>query len=236
LLTNNTVISYAARVYEEENWKFKGAIPVCLTDFFLSAILWANYPNQSENINIKRLMVECSSITELDNKLLERYYNDVYRMHKEHAISDEQFYLLSASNVAYSLLEERTLNDVEVYTDLTPREILEELEFKINRQLEEEKMRFKKAELRLTNIANIVGRVFFFALALLIMILLLAFKWLIPAHIKSIYFFVPVCCVSSILLIFGILRWAEIIPTKSKIESSVSGVVYNFLKKLVFGS
>lgn len=87
LLTSNEFIAYAAKKFERTEWEFKSTIPVCVTDIFLSTILWANYPTKNENLNIRQLISECYNIIELDNRLLNKFYDDINRMHKENTIT-----------------------------------------------------------------------------------------------------------------------------------------------------
>jgi len=176
LLTSNEIIAYAARNFELKNWTFKSIIPVCVTDIFLSTILWANYPTKNENLNIKQLISECYNIIELDNRLLMKFYEDINKMHKENVISDEQFYLLNASNLTYVLLEQKTLNDIEEYTDKTPNEILEDLQLKINSELNSEKAKLSQIDFNLFKIARLCAKSVFFVISGLLILIYLLLK------------------------------------------------------------
>lgn len=232
LLTSNEQIAYAAKNYERTDWKYKSSIPTCVTDIFLSTILWANYPEKNDNLKIRQLMSECYNIIELDNRILNKFYEDVNKMKEEKLINDEQFYLLSANNLAYSLLEQKTFNDIEEYTDKTPAEILEDLELRINSELQTERNRLNVIESNIEKIAKYCGKVFFFFIAIVIILISLILKS-IKLEFTNNSIKVSVWTIFAIVGIFGFLRWMEIIPTKTKIESYVENFVSKFLHKLL---
>lgn len=232
LLTSNEQIAYASKIYEKNNWEFKSTIPVCVTDIFLSTILWANYPTKNENLNIKQLISECYNIIELDNRLLNRFYEDITRMHKENSISDEQFYLLNASNLTYSLLENKTLNDIDEYTDKTPREILEDLQSSLSQEVDVEKNKLSKIDNNIRKFAKFCGKSFFILIALLLILIVISLKVLNPIFENNIFKY-STLAIACFLAIFGILRWMELIPTKSTIESKVEEYIFNKLKKIL---
>lgn len=231
-LTNNDLIAYATKKYEQKEWEYKSTIPVCVTDIFLSTILWANYPTKNDNLNIKQLMSECYNIIELDNKLLHKFYEDITKMHKENIITNEQFYLLNSSNIAYSLLEKKTLNDIEVYTDKTPGEILEDIQFKMNAELDEEKNKLSKIDQNLSKFSKFIASAVFYLIALILISLSILFKSLKP-DLDTNIFNISVWTVSAIIGIFGFMRWMDWIPTKTVLESKIENKVYNKLKTLL---
>jgi hypothetical protein len=61
LLTTNEAIAFASKHNEISTNRVKPTIPPCLTDIFLSTILWANYPSKNNELNIKCL-INVSSI------------------------------------------------------------------------------------------------------------------------------------------------------------------------------
>ncbi|WP_431216161.1 hypothetical protein ACQ86N_16885 [Puia sp. P3] len=233
LLTSNDSISYAARKFEKAEWPFKSAIPVCITDVFLSAILWANYPNKNENLNIKRLISECYSIIELDNRLLSRFVEDVKKLNSEKAITEEQFYLLSANNLAYNLLESKTFNDIDEYTDKTPREILEDLELRMNANLSHEKNRHLSVEKNVRGVSRKIAKYsfLFIAAALIIVAIVLKLSGSLPSKGFGSW------CINILVAffaIFGFLRWMEVVPPKTIIEAKIEGFIFKKVSKFLY--
>ncbi len=232
LLTSNEQIAFAAKNYERNEWKYKSSIPTCVTDIFLSTILWANYPEKNDNLNIRQLMSECYNIIELDNRILNKFYEDVNKMKEEKLINDEQYYLLSANYLAYSLLEQTTFNDIDEYTDKTPSEILEDLELRINSELQTERNRLYVIDKNIDKIAKFCGKVFFIFIAIVIIAISLILKFVNWEFTNKLIKF-SVWTITAILGVFGFLRWMEIIPTKTKIESYVENFISKILYKLL---
>lgn len=231
-LTSNEQIAFAAKVHEKNEWSYSSAIPVCATDIFLATILWANYPAKNENLNIRQLISECYSIIELDNRLLNKFYEDINRMHKENSITDEQFYLLSASNLTYTLLEQKTLNDIDEYTDKTPSEILEDLQLRIKAELTAEQFKLTKIDNNIRRFSKMIARSVFVVLGFLLIGLSIWIRTLKPELDKN-WFNITIWSISAALGIFGFLRWMEWIPTKLKIETGIDDFIFQKLKNLL---
>lgn len=231
-LTSNEQIAFAAKVHEKNEWPYASAIPVCSTDIFLATILWANYPTKNENLNIRQLISECYSIIELDNRLLNKFYEDINRMHKENSITDEQFYLLSASNLTYTLLEQKTLNDIDEYTDKTPSEILEDLQYRISEELLAEKLKLTKIDNNIRRFSKFIARSVFVVLGFMLIGISIWLRTLKPELDKN-WFNITIWSISAALGIFGFLRWMEWIPTKLKIETGIDDFIFQKLKNLL---
>jgi len=231
-LTSNEQIAYASKIYERSEWDFKSNIPVCVTDIFLSTILWANYPIKNENLKIRQLISACYNSIELDNRLLNRFYEDIKRMHNENTITEEQFYLLSASNLTYTLLEQKTLNDIEEYTDKTPAEILEDLELRTETSLREEKAKLSRIDNNIRKFSKRIAN-FTFILAAIILIGLSVFLRAKNPQLNTNWFNSIAWSSAAIIGIFGLLRWIELIPTKLKIETAIDDFVFRKLKNIL---
>lgn len=232
LITNNEVVAFAAKKYEKNEWPYKSTIPVCLTDIFMATILWANYPEVGDAMNMKKLMCECYYITDLDNRILKKFYDDVAKAHKDNRISEEQYHLLNASNISYHLLEKKTLNDIGLYNSATtPREILEEIESKYQGQLKSEQAINNKIFNKIDKMAMFLGKCIFFLIAILIAGVTVTVKYYNPN--QSGKFYLLFLTVAGLIAIFGILRWAEIIPTKKTIEERISSGLSKRIKAIV---
>ncbi len=233
LITNNEQIAYASKKYEREESDYKSSIPPCVTDIFLSTILWANYPNKNDSLNIKRLMSECYSMMEIDSRLLNSYYRDIERMHDENTITDDDYCLMTATNLAYNLLEKKTLNDYEDFTDKTVAEILEDIHLNFQNEVLIQKEINDTSDYNILKICKKIARVIFilvtFTIAAIAIILKIKSGWNFSYIIfDGIYYLI-----SAFIAAFGIFRWAELIPTKSKIEDWISNGLYSWIKKIL---
>jgi hypothetical protein len=231
-LTNNERIAYAAKRFEKDEWKYQSLIPVCVTDIFLSTILWANYPTKNNDLKVKQLMSECYNITELDNRILVKFYGDVKKMHSENKINDEQFYLLSANNIIYTVLEQKTYNDIEEYTDQTPAEILEDIQIKFNEELQLERDKLYNIDNNLARIAKSTAKYTFVFFGILFALTYLWLKSLNPKWNNS-WLNSAAYGALSLFTVFGILRWMEFIPTKNRIETSIEEKIFSILKRIL---
>ena len=225
LLTSNEAVAFASKHNEISSNRSKPAIPPCLTDVFLATILWANYPTKNDNLNAKRLISECYANVELDNKLLQKFCEDIERMHNEQSISEEQFHLVNSSNLSYRLLEKLTLNDIEEYTDKTPAEVVEDL---INT--------LKHGEIviddNIKRISHKIGTVIFWIILTALIMLTLLTRLIAPSLSDTLYG--KFSWVISLLLgSFGLFRWAGKVPPRESVISYFSKIIYKSIMKIL---
>jgi hypothetical protein len=164
--------------------------------------------------------------------LLNKFYEDINRMHKENSITDEQFYLLSASNLTYKLLEQKTLNDFEEYTDKTPSEILEDLQLRINAELNAEKSKLSVIDKNIRRFSKFTAKSAFVLLGVLLILLSIWIRTKKP-ELDNNWFNYTFLIVSIAFGAFGILRWMELIPPKLKVEKAIDDFIFKRLKNLL---
>lgn len=225
LLTSNEAIAFASKHNEVSTNKVKPTIPPCLTDVFLATILWSNYPSKNKNLNIKRLISECHANIELDNKLLQRFYEDIEKMHKEQRITDEQFYLINSSNLSYKLLEKLTLNDIDEYTDKTPAEVVQET---INALKHGEEV----IDGNIKRISNRIGSIAFWLILIILIILTLCTRLIAPSLSTTIYGKFS-WIISLLLGCFGLFRWANKVPPRERVISYFGNLIYKAIMKFL---
>ena len=126
LLTTNRAIAKASNEPSVNVQNHK--IPVCTTDMFLSTILWTNYPRKNDQLNRKLLISECFNTIQLNDSLFAKFFEDVKEKKIAEDITENQYLALTTSKLALSLLGDKTLNDINAYTDRTAAEILDILE------------------------------------------------------------------------------------------------------------
>jgi hypothetical protein len=223
LLTSNEAIAFASKHNEVSAIRIKPAIPPCLTDIFLSTILWANYPSKNNELNIKRLISECYANTELDNKLLQRFYNDIEKMHKEQTISNEQFYLLNSSTLTYKILQKQTLNDIEEYTDKTPAEVVEDV---INSYKQDEITINKNIQ----KLSNGIGSIIFWLIFISLVTISILNRIIMP-KLNGTIWEILLYVFALFLGVFGLFRWGNIIPDRKKIIDTISNYIYKGIMK-----
>lgn len=72
LLTTNKAIAFAST--DSNISVVSHNIPVCVTDVFLSTILWINFPKKNDILNKKMMLSLCANNVSIDNVLLAKYY------------------------------------------------------------------------------------------------------------------------------------------------------------------
>lgn len=75
LITTNTALVFASKHPALSD--VCHSIPVCMTDAFLSTILWFCYPDSDSDINEKVLLSECYNKLTLSDEILHRFYSEV---------------------------------------------------------------------------------------------------------------------------------------------------------------
>ena len=227
LVTTNTALAFTSKDNRLSNYSH--TIPVCLTDVFLSTSLWLNYPNANNDINEKILISECYRNTTISDEILQRFYDDVERINQQTPISEEQMLLANTSEFVMEMLENKTYNDVNLYTDLTTAEILEEIDRKKNVVIDSQKKQLSNISTNTRKRAYKIGLVVYWAMVVVLAFLLIFLKYVDFSswHGWKILF-------NSLLIIptlWGILSWSKCIPSKASVVQWISNGIYRLFYK-----
>lgn len=224
LVTTNTAVAYASKHPDLSD--INHIIPVCLTDVFLSTTLWFNYPDVDADVNEKVLISECYKNITLADDILQRFYRDVERLNEESPLTEEQILLANTSDLVMDMLENKTFNDENLYTDMTASEILEEIDRQRNKQIlkhEEYNGRIKR---NLHKFSRCLATALFFIIWLLLVVLFLILRfvdyssWYGWNILFNSLTFLPV--------IWGLLSWGGFLPSKVDIIGWMSKHIYSF--------
>lgn len=235
LVTCNTSLAYVSK-HPDLSVVFH-SIPVCMTDVFLSTILWFQYPDIANDINEKLLLSECYNNLTLSDEILHRFYKEVKEINEHTPISEELMLNISTSRVVQELLVSKTYNDSSLYTGKTTAEILQEIEIENNKNLNatREELQGVAAKLsgydsKLKKIADVGAKGVVLVLWMALMGLFLYLKF---GNLSSSNCVVQV--VIAVLLgfqtLWGLLSWMGLIWTKANILNCVSNEFYQILKK-----
>ena len=228
LVTNNLAIAYATKVLN--NKEIHHEIPGCVTDVFLSTMMWTMFPEKNQQINEKLLMSECYSNMLLEDKLILRYYQRLDEMHHQNIITDDQLVLARSSNLAYKLLEDITYNDVEAFTDETPLEVIERIQSTISAEKNALQGKLDEEERNVQQISfNIASKTITVIWGVLLILLLLS-KIVIPSgYVWTMIWLV----LSSALAIWGLLCWRKIIPSYDMATQFLAKRIENYVMKFL---
>lgn len=223
LVTNNVAISYASNDGKLSNIRHN--IPACVTDVFLSTILWTAYPSKTSDLNDRLLLCECASNILLDDDIVKSYYRKVRQLNMQNRITQEQVLLLTSTNIAMNLLEKHTLNDPERYTDATPEEILREIEAKQNRKISSATANIRKLSHR--------AAVGFYWVIWLIVTTIFALKYINYSQWNSILN-ISLSTLQFLTAFWGVLSWCGLIWPKVNIISLFEQKIYKSIHALLF--
>ena len=227
LVTTNTALAYASKHPDLSD--ICHSIPVCLTDVFLSTTLWFNYPEKDTDVNEKVLISECYKNITLSNDILQRFYRDVEKLNSESPLSEEQMLDANTSEIVLDLLESKTLNDGNLYTDLTAAEILDELDLKRNKELRDKEGRLLRVESNSWKRSRTIATIIYTLLWTALVILFLFLKFIDYSNWKG--WNILFNGLSILPALWGLLSWGGWIWPKANVIDRFSDIVYHLLYK-----
>lgn len=226
LVTTNTALAYASK--HPNLSTVSHLIPTCMTDVFLSTILWFNYPEVDSSVKEKLLISDCYNNITLNDDILRRFYQDVEKLNNENQLTEEQVIEANTSNIVIELLENKTYNDLSLYTDVTTAEIIEELNRRRDSKINEKQKIIDKKEEKGRRVSRKIASVLFVVLWLVLVLLFLFFKFIDYSSwdpwLKGI-----LGIISILPVLWGLLVWIGCVSPKSKLVDNMSRRIYKLL-------
>lgn len=227
LITTNTALAYASKHPDLSN--VCHSIPVCMTDAFLSTILWFCYPDTSSDINEKVLLSECYNNLSLSDEILHRFYLEVAEINASTPISEEIMMHINTSKIVQELLESKTYNESSLYTDRTTAEILQEIEISRNLKINSLSGTLGNHDAKFLKIAKVISSIIIFVIWILSVSLIVFLEFVDYSNWSNIW-----KIVLNILSIF-IFLWGPINWIISKLEVfNNKTYLLDFLTKKIF--
>lgn len=227
LITTNTALAYASKHPELSN--VCHSIPVCMTDAFLSTILWFCYPDTSSDINEKVLLSECYNNLSLPDEILHRFYSEVKELDASTPISEEIMLNINTSRMVQELLESKTFNETSLYTDKTTAEILQEIEISRNTEIKTLSGTLDNHDTKFLSIAKIAAGTIIFFVWLGLVVLFLILKYIDYSNWTNMWKIV-LNIFSVIPALWGLLSWFGIIKNKAYILDFLTNKIYTIIK------
>lgn len=219
LVTTNTALAYASK-YDKLS-SIHHVIPVCMTDRFLSTIMWFTYPQTCVDINEKVLLRECYNNITLSDDILHRFYKDVQDIHKTTPLTEEQILHANTSYIVQELLENKTYNDTSLYTDTTAAEILEEIDRVKNERINTLGDTLAKHENNINKFSRSVAAILVFIIWMGLVGLFLFLKYVDYREWDTMCKWI--CNICSLLpALWGLLSWFGLMPSKINIINLLS--------------
>ena len=200
-------------------------------------------------------MSECYNGIELDDQLMLKFYEQIAAQRNNGVISEQQYLQATSSRMALDILADKTLNDINAYTDRTTSEVLEiiehahkeelrELEQKKDKELEEamaaaslihendektiDKLQGKldTHDENIRQTADTIAKWITLGIFVLLVVVFYFIKFY-PKPESSPWYIIAAYYLAWVLVGFwGILSWGSIIPPKVKLHRWISDWLY----------
>lgn len=239
LVSTNKAIAFAST--SKSISKVQHIIPACVTDVLLSTIMWRNFPSACNSLNQLLLMSECYTNVELDDNLFQVFYQELEKKYKSKSITKEQYATTATSRLVTSLLEKKTFNDPELFTDMTLTEIIQEVQEDMEQTLQDERdartsdreqylAQINKDEKHVGRLSLFLARGMYWLLWLCCASIFLKVKgWDVRAY-DYLDWKLYVCIAAFLFTAwFGLFNHAQIIPSKLRIIGFLDRFIFRLL-------
>nr|WP_320147655.1 hypothetical protein [uncultured Anaeromusa sp.] len=135
-ITTNCSLAVASKRFESGDSIATNYIPSCITDTVFGTLLWLQSPAKIRDINEKKIIADCTAALQPNEILIKKFINQVDKLKREEKISQKDAIVLRTYDIAYKLLEDKTMGDHEAFFDNTTEEILEEIKFELKLKAE----------------------------------------------------------------------------------------------------
>jgi len=125
ITTNITLAKLSGHVQENEYCPF--SIPPCVTDVFIGTLLWLQNPDKAVELNEKKIIADAYAAIQPDQNLVKKYLAQIEILKNDNSISENDYFILRTSRVAFNLLSEATKNDPNNFAPKTTTQILDEI-------------------------------------------------------------------------------------------------------------
>jgi hypothetical protein len=141
-VTTNAALVRAARefVFGEAQ---PDSIAPCVTDHYLTNVMWLKMPMQAEDLPRKKIIAACFAAARPDERLWNGYLAEIDKLEKVGNITADDYYLLRHSLQARDVLMEVTLGEEAAFSEGTIQQVLDEVKRNIVKEADQ---RLKAAE------------------------------------------------------------------------------------------
>lgn len=177
----------------------------------------------------------CANNVNIDNVILSRYYKKIEKLLSDGKLTEEQVAELTMNNAAMNLLEKKTMNANELFTDETPMEILYNIENQYKNKITAFEQNDVLREMRYRKIANILGRTLYWLIWFLLFLLFVCKAVWGSFTVGCTWIDCLLCIIGVFIGVWGIMNWGGIIPSRKEIVDMLSNKFYELIKNSIEG-
>lgn len=212
------------------------AIPPCISDYTLANTLWLKKPTSAPALPRKRIIADCYAALQPADELWTAYHKEVGRLQESGKVKEDDYFLLRYAVGSKTMLMDLTMGEPAAFSEGTVTDVLDRIKAEIASDLrnqveaaenaaETAKAREKERLARLDRMAqrsarNMLRVILGIAVLTIVIGLLSAEPWALPAVKNPLGFFVFIAQVVVLLLVLanlvlgttvrGWLRGAEV--------------------------
>lgn len=152
-LSENPKLILASRTYHEIALRPE-FVPLCMTDFEITTLLWLKNPDLASNLPNSILIADAYACVQPTQELWNKYIQAVEGLKNKREISEKEVYILTHSIQAKSILMDVTLGQTSALTEATVGEMMKLVEAEIKKDAEEKLAQSEKEKAHILDISD----------------------------------------------------------------------------------
>ena len=152
-LSENSKLILASRSYHEFALSPE-FVPLCLTDFEITTLLWLKNPDLASNLPNSILIADAYACVQPTQELWSKYIQAVEGLKNKQEINEKQVFILTQSIQAKSILMDKTLGQTDALTEATVGEMTKLVEAEIKKDAEEKLAQSEKEKAHILEVSD----------------------------------------------------------------------------------
>ena len=154
-VTKNTILSKTCNQYFSKLLS-SSIIPVCLTDFVLTNMVWLKRPSAQFDLPRTVVIANCFAALNPSEQLWKKYCEEIKKLANDKAVTIEDYYLLRFAIEVGTLLMDTTLGDVTKVENETVIEILNKAKEEIAKPFKKKYIEEKETHIATKSMLEII--------------------------------------------------------------------------------
>ncbi len=142
ITSNSLLCRVAMKFFLSGHYISEGSVPIAISDYALTTILWLKKPQAAPNLPRKYIIADAYAALNPTDHLWHKYLDEIQLLHDKGDLTTDDYYLLKFSPQARAELLEMTMGNENLFTFGTAVQILD----KVHKSLIEEQLAETKKE------------------------------------------------------------------------------------------